>query len=339
MKSHFKTSHSKTKLARRCLKAYHYKYVMKLRKRVKSRPLIVGSLVHECLESYFRNGNYMPVIKEWREKEYNKMFKEEKALHADIIPLVKTLVRGYINRWDSYGLEMVWVEKEFEVEIQPHHSEDEQTGIILVGKIDGRARDRRNMEWLVEHKTCKKMPGEEMRIFDTQVLLYGGVLPHIGEKPVTGVIWDYVRTKLPAKPEVLAKGGLSTRKNIDTLPEVYLREIRKHGYNPKAYRDIIEHLEAKLDNFYRQVKLPLPKTMAQGILYDFLITNNRLIQLHQELDDGYDNFERNLSRDCSWCDYAPLCHAELRGDDVSYLIKHDYEKSKRHEKEIEIVNV
>lgn len=324
-----KVSHSKIKLARRCHKAYYYKYVLKIRKRVKSRPLIVGSLIHSCLESWFKHGYYLPVLREWKEKEYSKMFREEQALYSDIMPLAKTLIRGYIKDWESRGLEMLWVEKEFEVEVAP--------GIILVGKIDGRARDEKDREWLVEHKTCKKMPGEEVRLFDTQILLYAGTLPHIDEKPVSGVIWDYVRTKLPAKPELLKSGGLSQRKNIDTTEEVYLREIKRHGLDPRGYEDILEDLRAKRDNFYREVKLPIRQPMVERVREELVITSWMLKDLEEKHAEGEDCFARNLTRDCSWCDYQTLCHAELRGDDTEYMLKHDFvRKEDGTEKEIEV---
>lgn len=329
----YRASHSKLKTARRCLRAYYYKYILKLQKRVKSRPLLVGSLVHECLESYFRHGHYLPVIREWKIKEFDKMFKEEQALHGDIIPLVKTLMRGYIKRWEDRGLEMLWVEKSFEVEIAP--------GIILIGKIDGRARCSKRMEWIVEHKTCKRMPDEQVRQFDVQAVLYNAVLPAMGEKPVQGVAWDYVRTKLPAIPELLRTGGLSTAKKIDTTPEVYLKTIKKHGLDPKGYTDILEHLESKVDSFYREIKLPFSRQFSETILQHFIVDCYRMIELEKEYEESKDDtiFTCNPSRDCSWCDYQTLCYSELRGDDTSYIMKHDFTKRKRDEKEIPIENV
>ncbi len=315
----FEVSHSKIKLARRCLKAYDYKYLQKLAKRVKSRPLIVGTLVHSCIEMYFREGYYLPAIRAWKEGEFTKMFAEEQALHADVIPLTKQLIKGYISNWKESGFTMVWVEKEFRVEVAP--------GIFVVGKIDGKCKEGKRFTWLVEHKTAKKMPGEEMRIFDTQVVLYDAMLHLIGEEPVTGVMWDYLRTKLPTKPELLARGGLSKSMKIDTTMEVYLREIHRHGLDPRGYSDILEHLKEKRDQFYRQVKLPINRQTGQSVLDDLIVTANLLIfltALKERFPDGPNPFTRNLTRDCSWCDYAPLCHAELRGEDTTYMRKHDY---------------
>lgn len=312
-------SYSKIKLARRCLKAYDYKYLQKLAKRVKSRPLIVGTLVHSCLEMYFKEGHYMPAIRQWREGEFTKMFAEEQALHKDVIPLTQSLIRGYISNWKDSGFTMVWVEKEFRVEIFP--------GIFLVGKIDGKAKEGKRFTWLVEHKTAKKMPGEEMRIYDTQVILYDAVLHLIGEEPVTGVMWDYLRTKLPTKPELLKSGGLSKSMKIDTTEEVYRREILKHGLDPRGYADILEHLREKRDQFYRQVKLPISRSMTKSVLDDVVSTAlllAALTSIWQNNPDKPTPFTRNLTRDCSWCDFAPLCHAELRGEDTSYMRKHDY---------------
>lgn len=316
----FEVSHSKAKLARRCLKAYDYKYLQKLARRVKSRPLIVGTLVHSCIEMYFREGYYLPAIQEWKQGEFTRMFAEEQALHADVIPLTKSLIRGYISNWKLSGYKMLWVEKDFRVEIYP--------GLFLVGKIDGKCQEGKRFTWLVEHKTAKRMPGEEMRMFDTQVVLYDAVLELLGEEPVTGVMWDYLRTKLPAKPELLARGGgLSQAMKIDTTKEVYLREILRHGFDPRGYQPILEHLESKRDQFYRQVKLPINRETGQRVLEDIISTSMLLVALTEVKEknpDGLNPFTRNLTRDCSWCDYAPLCHAELRGEDVSYMKKHDY---------------
>lgn len=314
----FEVSHSKVKLGRRCLKAYEYRYIRKLSKRVKGKALVVGSLMHSCLESYFRNGHYLPEIEKWREKELSAMFVEEQALHSDVIPLVKSVMRGYIANWKRSGLEMVWVEKEFRIELIP--------GLVVVGKIDGRAREvGTKRTWLVEHKTCKRMPGEEARIWDTQTPLYNSMLPMMGEMPVTGVIWDYLRTKLPTKPELLKKGGLSMAKSIDTTKEVYEREIKRHGLDVRGYQDILEHLDSKRDQFYRQVKLPMNATFGNNLLEEFIETSRQLQALEIEYwEGGINHCTRNLTRDCSWCDYAPLCHAELRGEDTEYLLKHDY---------------
>lgn len=320
----YKTSHSKAKTSRRCHRAYYYRYVLKIRKRVKSKALIIGTLVHSCLESYFSKGHYIPEIKKWKDEEYSKMFVEEQSLHADVVPMVKALIRGYIKSWGESELEMEWVEKEFEVEISP--------GIVLVGKVDGVAKDPKGRRWLVEHKTCKTVPGEEARIFDTQALLYARVLPQLGEKPVSGVIWDYLRKKLPVKPELLKSGGLSKRKNIDTTADVYLREIKRHGLDPRGYEDILSDLESKKTDFYRQVKLPLNKPMTDRVMEELIITSNQMMDLEERHSRGEDVFARNLTRDCSWCDYALVCHAELRGDDTEYLMKHDYVR-KTDEKE------
>lgn len=276
---------------------------------------MVGSLVHSCLESYFRSGSYLPEIRKWRDKEFKLLPNEEQILNGDIIPLVKTLLRGYISLWKKMDLEMIWVEKEFEVEIAP--------GIFLIGKIDGLAKDK-SFTWLVEHKTCKKMPGEEVRMFDTQAILYSKVLNELGEDAHNGVIWDYIRTKLPVKPELLAKGGLSTRKNIDTTPEVYLAEIKRHGFDPENYTNILSELEDKRSSFYRQVRLPLNKNFAEVIWNEAIITAQLLQELEERHYNGEEVFTRNLTRDCSWCDYSSLCHAELRGEDTEYLLRHDF---------------
>lgn len=314
----FKISHSKAKVGRRCQYAYYLKYVKKLKSKTKSRPLMVGSLVHESIESYIKTGSYLGKFTEFREQTFRRLNVEEQALNADIIDLCKVLVRGWVNRWKRGPYEMVWVEKEFNVELRP--------GVVFTGKIDGRCREKATgREWLIEHKTCKKMPDEAVRMYDVQTPLYTSVLPEIDEPPVTGVIWDYVRTKMPAIPEMLKNGTLSARKNIDTLPEVFLREINRHGLNPSGYQDIISSLND--ESFYRRIPYQVTSHQTKALREELLITAEFLIDLEER-----GQYFKNLTRDCSWCDFKDLCYAELRGDDTEYLLKHNFEV--RHEEEV-----
>ena len=70
----------------------------------------------------------MQEIIKWKEKELSKMFKEEQALYQDIIPLTKQLLRGYISNWKRTGLEMIWVEKEFSVDLGSGITRNNQGG-------------------------------------------------------------------------------------------------------------------------------------------------------------------------------------------------------------------
>ena len=316
----FNISHSKAKLARRCLKAYQYRYIDKIRKRVKSMPLTIGSLVHSCLETWFLGEDYEQEIDNWIKNEYNKMFKEERVEFEDVPNLVRGMMEGYEQFWEDQGLEMVWVETEFELEIAD--------GIQLIGKIDGIAEDNRGRCWTVEHKTAEKMPGEELRMYDTQVVLYAGVAAELDFPKQTGVIWDYLRKRLPAKPQVLKGGGLSTAARQDTTYEVFMQTLKEMKLSPKGYEDYLETLKEKRNNFFRHVKMPVNKNMITGVRNDIIITSNRLI----ELEERGDRWDRNITRDCSWCDYRTLCLAELKGEDTSHLLKFDFVRSKHGNK-------
>lgn len=314
----FKISHSKMKYGNRCLYAYYLRYIRKLRPRVKSKPLEVGTLLHECIQSWCEKGVYTPVLKRWKRDSFDKMFQEEKELFKDVIPEAETIMRGWVANWKKSGLEMLWVEKEFEVEISP--------GIFLIGKIDGLAQDEKGSKWLVEHKSCKKIPDEDVRLFDVQAIIYGAVLPKVDPKvkKLSGVVWDYLRTKVPTVPQVLKSGGLSTAKNQDTTYEVYLRELRRHGLDPEGYSDFLDDLKARTSQFYRQVKLPLNPVMKTTVVDELVATSKRLILLENELESGNNLFTRSIGKECSWCDYRDLCHSEVRGDDTSFLMKKQY---------------
>ena len=47
------------------------------------------------------------------------------------------------------------------------------------------------------------------------------------------------------------------------------------------------------------------------------------------LDQGNVLKDKNLGRDCSWCQYKEICQAEILGLDIDYIIKKEYEEGKR----------
>lgn len=321
----FKVSHSKVKSWRRCHYQYHLKYVEKLRRRVKSRSLTLGSLVHDALEAKLTGGNAKKIFDD-AEKQLSKVFIEElvELDLQDAVPTARKIVDGYAKYWKGDGLKYRAAEHEFEVEIDD--------GILLVGFVDAIVEDgtldRDGGIWILERKTCKKIPDDRTRETDIQSVIYWWAVPRARD-PKTGkrwtiprgIIWDYVRNKLPTEPEVLKRGGLSQR-NMDTTPEVYLAAIKKHRLNADDYREMLASLEGKEDNFYRRIRLPFSQPLRDQVVHDFRQTAIQMRTLHGIAMD------RNMTRDCSFCEFYDLCQARLRGLDDSYLLKKNYEVKK-----------
>jgi hypothetical protein len=308
----FKVSQSKVKLFRKCHFAYRLKYILKLRKRVKGHALVMGSLVHEAIEQYL---NGKPISKPFKQakKEFDKMFVEEQSEMADVIPTSRAMVEGYIEHYKDDGLTPIEVELEIEVPLVKN--------ILLTGKVDSLQEDKLNKLWQVEHKTCKSIPEEKQRMSDIQTVIYDWALPQLGFPKPIGVIWDYLRKKVPAVPELLKNGkGLSRNAKMDTTYDVYYKAILDNDLNPEDYEDHLELLKGREDNFFRRIKMPISQSVMDSIVSDFKSTAIQMQAI------GHIATDRNMTRDCSWCDYYSICQSDLRGGDTERLIKTNYIK-------------
>lgn len=168
-----------------------------------------------------------------------------------------------------------------------------------------------SMEGVLTHNTHKVLPDEDARFSDIQTVLYYWALRETGEQ-VDGVMWDYLRTKPPAVPEKLVKGGLSRRANIDTDYETYLKAITDNGLNPDDYQDMLD--KVKGNTFFKRIYLPKPnEQLVQSVVNDFFDTA-------EEIQNSKSSV-RNLTKDCKMCSYFSICGEEVRGLDSSFTRK------------------
>jgi sulfatase maturation enzyme AslB (radical SAM superfamily) len=58
--------------------------------------------------------------------------------------------------------------------------------------------------------------------------------------------------------------------------------------------------------------------MVNAIYNDFKTTVKELVS------KGSTNATKHVSRDCSWCEYQPLCYGQFTGADLDYIIEKDY---------------
>ena len=323
-------SQSKIKTWRRCHAKHDYRYNQNLEKKRRAVQLFRGSILGECIDSiYARRVNpqapgFETVLREY-EKEYKKLFQEEREFYGDLIGECRRITLAYEALYAKDGMKPI-VGKDgnpFELELRVPLI----PGVIFKGKIDKLFEDRNKRVWLTDHKSHKKIPDLESRFSDIQLVLYYWAVPLTGYKTPDGVMWDYIRTKAPTIPDTLKAGGLSKRANIDTTYETYLAEITRQKLNPKDYKEILDPLKGRgTIDFYQRVQLakPNPK-LVENIVSDARQTALE-IQLH-----GKTSKVRSMSYDCKQCDYYQLCQSDARGLDTAFIRKTDYQPRKEEE--------
>lgn len=329
-------SHSRVKLWRKCRRAHWYRYVMDIERRRKARPLFIGSVGHECLAQLTGRHSVAPVVDGYRAKLKRELFVEERSEYEEMIDDALRMVRGYRNRWKNDGYRY----PKFNGRTCEHPinlvATCPTTGlrVKVKGFMDALPRDEKGRLWLMEHKFMARVPPEELRMWDVQTVLYGTWLKQAGYPKVSGVVWDYIRTRAPHIPTPLKNGKLSTRKNMDTTEAVYREAITRHNLDPADYESYIqEKLRGKESSYYRRIVVPFSSELTRQVEDDFWQTANEISRQHMTSN------ARTMERHCGWCDYQDICYAELRGTDTERLLKREYRKRGQtigKEKDIEV---
>lgn len=309
----FKVSHSKIKTWRFCRNAYHYKYVEKLRAIKKGRPLIFGSIIHDMCEAWIINDDPWVILEQY-ENKYKNLFLEEQEMYGDIIGDARRVMEIYFDYYEDDPLEYYEFEgRKAEYPFELPLVED----ITINGFIDTAAHSQDGRFWIVERKSGKQFAGEEERFRDIQVATYIPMMQELGFPTVDGVCWDHVRSKAPTIPEMLKSGAMS-KKNIDTTWPIYRAALKANKLKVKAYLDMKEKLEGKETQFVRRLYLPIRRPLIKQ-----LMTETKQTAIEMRDTHGKDR-TRNMTRNCSFCDYFRLCQGELLGKDTDFIKEHHY---------------
>lgn len=89
------------------------------------------------------------------------------------------------------------------------------------------------------------------------------------------------------------------------------------GKDPKDYQDLLA--KVSYDDYFRRYPVRVNHTVVKGIMNDFKSTAKEILRYGDKLCD------RNLGKGCAWCDYKPLCQADLMGLDTDFIRKKQFE--------------
>ena len=304
-------SYSQIKKWRQCKQAHYYAYIERLEPRMKPRPLKMGSVIHDMLEAKARGKDWTEILHKVQ-KEFDKMFVEEKELYGDIPSDAEKIMKAYERMYgEDDEIDYLLIEEK----MGPIDLTD-KTALTL--RPDALVRDRdQGLIYLMERKTAQRLPTEDFRLWDLQTLIYAWALRKLGYQ-VDGVLWDHVRSKPPTEPQVLKSGELSQAKKIDTDYYTYYEAIKENGLDPEKYSEFLEKLKGRERNFFRRVRLPVKEKMIKPLIKDAQEASLEIYYMQHRP-------QRNISPfTCKSCFYKSLCYAELRGLDDNFIRENEF---------------
>lgn len=323
-----------------CEQKFEFRYVRGLRPHVNPIAPTKGIIFHEYLDKYYTalKAGSLPGEAHVNAAEQSIVAKEqeflaaaqtaytvgEEELAAQYAGVTAELTKLAINYYTERGagdadryIPLI-VEKRLQTRLIP--------GMDDVGVVDlvTRENDTGAIN-LWEHKTTANVPSSSYRIRDFQTLKYSKVLEKEHDLHIDYVLWNYIRTKLPAIPHqnkptrAGGEGAFSRAKDVDTTWAVYEAAVIAAGQSPAAYADVEERLRG------REYTVFFPRyehvIVATDLLVDdYVTTARRAYKAQKDWAAGRAHPVRTLTRDCDWCPYYRVCEAVLTGGDEADAI-------------------
>lgn len=323
---------SKVRMFRQCRRAYFHKYHEELIRKRTRRPFLFGKIVHRMLEEHADDEDPFTVIEGLREDvDAQKLFAAEKEMYGDILADIAIIMTDYFD-YHRDGLrllpvmgqgELRYAEHEFAIPLEQLVKKKWRRavdGIVFKGQVDGLGKTPNGLRWLVETKTFDKLPDADERWRNLQTVVYRRAALLMGwVKTLDGVCWNYIMSKPPRVPQLLKSGkSLSLKKKIVTLPSVVEATLKVHGLKRAGHEKLFEVAESCRDRYFQRIFTPVNETVADKIFDGFVET---AIEMR---DNAGRSKGQNIGRHCGWCDYEPICRAELTGGDVDYVKSIEY---------------
>ncbi len=312
----FKVSQTKVKTFRTCRRAYYLRYVDGWKKIVKARPLRFGIIIHEMLEAFAEGKDPFAVLTATG-KKHKKLFADERELYGNIIEDIRVIMENYFKIHTKKSLRFIKhqgkaAEHKLEVDIGDN--------FLFVFRVDHFGRTENGLRWLVENKTFSKKPSEDQRWRDLQTCMYIRACEMLGITKLNGVLWNYIKSKAPTRPEVLKDGIHLSKRKIDTLPQTVQAVMKEHGLKEKDNKEQIQQAKYNVNSYFDRVFTPIVPQVVETLFNEFIETCFDIRDQHGELSD------RSIGQHCGWCEFEPLCRTELTGGDLDYVKEHEYEQ-------------
>ena len=310
MKKRKHTSWSEIQAWCACRMKWHWAYEVGIVPKRVARAPSIGSCGHVAIAAVLQGKDWEKAVGDWLERETNKrpLFAEEQAEIQEVADLILKIIPRYLAFYQD-DFEPVLVERKFAIPIRGIRTR-------LIGYWDAIVRARDGHLWLLEHKFPQaRFRTDDNLDLDGQIGTYQYAARRLGF-PIVGTIYNQILGRLPAVPK-LNKDGSVSKAAVYTDWKTYRDFVAEQKQSPDDYREMKEKL-ADFKFFQRNhIFRPLIETQLFARDMERRIWDMGKSKKHIYRSESFIT--------CGGCSYRELCLESLKGGDVNYIIKDQFE--------------
>ena len=302
-----------------CPYGHWLRYVEKVASKKPCRPLSFGSDFHKLLEV---RANKSQLKKEWariKDDFYRMPADWQMELGGDsYIDDIKVIFLDYQAMWKDTPLPQK-TEVPFQLKILSYKGTD----VIFVGVIDEIYEESDGVD-IGEHKTFSRPPDMNFLMMNAQKSLYCKACEMLQGQLPNKVRWDYIKSSPAREPIWLEKSGrFSAAASKDITVRSWRRACKERGITDAKILEQGNQYKGNETNFFFRVQQDVYPEMVEDVFEGFKYTCRDIVR------QGDKNKTKNITKDCSWCEYRDICMAELSGGDREYVISSNFERKEK----------
>ena len=304
-------------------------------------PFFTGRAIHYCLEMYYRD--HTPLLQTLgtflnnERKLMGDLWPQEESSIQEQIDLLVAMLQHYEQwvgnmnvdetKWNDDNLEFIALETPFSVPIRTP-SGRASPKVFLAGRMDGVVRVKSDdTVWIWEIKTTRSIKELSRSLAnDPQTGAYIYAAEVLFDVKPQGVLYNMMRKKAPAIPEVLQSGLLTRRANIDTTAQAYLAAIRKQHPDwtnetiEEHYGSLLQSLVEDGNSFFSRV--PIRRSRNE---MDNLVRNLWTVSLEMS-NPKIPLYPSESWLNCNFCQFRAPCLTMNAGGDCEFLLQNEFQR-------------
>lgn len=308
-------------------------YVNLLKRKVMRPSIVLGSIVHQGLEAGYLGEPIPEAIEEainqqgldLDEDEWNIIFEQAFMITRRGL---SSFPMGEYGRWEiaKYN-DKPAVELHLEVPLPGWDGFQAYIDVVLKDKVNGGL-------WVVDHKVRSQFTPETAEETNIQMAIYQYILGYHGISTIGGMTHQILNQPM-AKPK-LNKDGKMSKAMIKCDWPTYRSALIENGLDPDDYIDMAEKLKGEMTRI----------TMTHRTDYEInSIWQNVVLPVSRDIRETHDQFGLSSFRNklpggtelprvmnhmvCNGCLYRDLCLGDLRGADVEFITRTNFEPKQR----------